>query len=73
MAGTTGQIRQIPRETLMNFKMHMGVEDTLIRLIGYEAYESSKVGGRIDIIRLTADGAEWIKKKDECRERDPVE
>ncbi len=30
----------------------------------------NRVGGLVDIIRLTAYGAEWIQKKRECRERE---
>ena len=74
-AGTIGAIGEIPRETLMDIKMHTGVEDVLSRLVNYEALEAVKrdtleVGGQTDMIRLTADGAEWVHKKRECRERE---
>ena len=26
----------------------------------------TKVGGHVDIIRLAADGAEWLQRKDQC-------
>ena len=70
MAGTIGRIQKIPRETLLNFKMYYGVPETLVRLIGYEARETSEVGGPVDIFRMTANGGEWIQNKPECRERE---
>ena len=31
----------------------------------------TKVGGPVDIIRLTADGAEWLQRKDHCAAQEP--
>ena len=57
----------IPEDTLMTLKAALGVEETLVRLIKYGAQASDTVGGPIDVIRLTADGTEWLRQKPECR------
>ena len=57
----------IPEDTLMTLKAALGVEETLVRLIKYGAQASDTVGGPIDVIRLTADGTEWLRQKPDCR------
>ena len=41
------------------------------RVIDYQAQRTpTKVGGPVDIIRLTANGTEWLQRQPQCRDRE---
>ena len=48
----------------------IGIGPTLDLLIRLQSRVSPGVMPPVDIIRLTADGAEWIQKRPECREHE---
>ena len=48
----------------------MGLYDAMNLTIRLEALASTQVSVPVDIIRLTANGTEWIQKKRECREQE---
>ena len=59
--------------TMQALYHEIGIGPALDLLIKIQARGSPGVMDPVDIFRLTADGGEWIQKKQECREREPVE
>ena len=46
------------------------VPSLLARVIAYQASRSPTVSGPVDIIRVTVNGAEWLRRKPHCPERE---
>ena len=46
------------------------VPSLLARVIAYQASRSPTVGGPVDMIRITVNGAEWLRRKPHCPERE---
>src|SRR5215813_8289305 len=65
MLGETDAIEGLPEETPDFWKA--GLSDGVRRLVETEiAARSEYVGPPIDLVRITANGAEWIQRKKEC-------
>ena len=64
-------------DDLSNVSIPDGVDDAdpatlFTAIINHQAQRMpTKVGGPVDIIRLTADGPEWLQRKDQCPAQHP--
>ena len=68
--GQRSLIEPLSNRIIQALYHEIGIGPTLDLLIRLQARASPTVMGPVDIIRLTADGGEWIQKKHECRERE---
>ena len=63
-----GEIAAIQHETI---DQEVDLPSRLTEIISLQARATPlSVGGPVDIIRLTTDGAEWLQRKPECPERE---
>ena len=69
-SGQRSLIDQISELTIQTLYHEVGVGPALDLLIRLQSRVSPSVMGPVDILRLTADGAEWLQRKPECRERE---
>ena len=68
--GQLSLLETIPPPVLKALYEEVGVGPALELLIRLQVRVSPGVMDPVDIIRLTADGAQWIQRKPECRERE---
>ena len=71
-SGAQDFLKRDPREyVVINGNDEIDVPLTIEKMITLQStITPNRVGGSTDIIHLTADGAQWIQRKPECRERE---